>query len=53
MNDKCEKDGFNYTEEVFNRWELADILKDEMIRDNVSETKKAQLGLALLIFKND
>lgn len=51
MNDKCEKDGFNYTEEVSNRWELADILKDEMTRDNVPETKRAQARPRFIDFK--
>lgn len=40
MNDKCEKDGFNHTEEFFNCWGLATILKDKIIHDNVSEMKK-------------
>lgn len=36
-----EKDGFIHTEEFFNCWELATTLKDKIIHDNVSETKKA------------
>lgn len=42
MNAKCEKDGLNYTEEFFDDWELATILKDEIIHDNVSATKREQ-----------
>lgn len=40
MNDTCDKDGFDHTEEFFNRWELATILKD-VIHDNGSEAEKA------------
>lgn len=42
MNDKYGKGSFNYAEEFFKCCELAAILKDEIIYDNVSETKREQ-----------
>ena len=51
MNDKYGKGNFNYAEEFFKCCELAAILKDEIIYDNVSETKREQLVLSYLFFK--
>lgn len=47
-----ERLAFYYAEEFFKCCELAAILKDEIIYDKVSETKREQLDLYLIDFLN-
>lgn len=42
MSGKTGKNGFNYTAEFFNCGKLAITLKDEIIHENGSETKREQ-----------